>query len=276
MQHLAASPEMLQIPNLHQQKRGHIIMAVMDEFKEERERMKSQPFKVRLDYFWHYYKWHVIITAFVLFFVGDYAYNIITAKDIVLQVGMVDCYTNNDDTADADAYRLALETHLGIDQKKQEIFLDNNYFLTLESDTTSTEIFYVKMAAKELDIIMATEPNFNNTSKNEVFVDLREIMSPEQLERYKDSFYYLDYATLEDAYSTDITMQPAIDMTDHRSPEGMEQPVPVGVYIKTNQAFRDEYIFANAKEQEVVFGVAFYAEYPEYALQFLDYISEAE
>ena len=39
-------------------------MAVMDEFKEERERMKSQPFKVRFAYFWDYHKFHVLIAAF--------------------------------------------------------------------------------------------------------------------------------------------------------------------------------------------------------------------
>ena len=46
-------------------------MAVMDEFKEERERMKAQPFKVRFAYFWDYHKFHVLIAAFVLFFVID-------------------------------------------------------------------------------------------------------------------------------------------------------------------------------------------------------------
>ena len=35
-------------------------MAVMDEFKEEREALKRGTPKQKLAYFWYYYKWHVI------------------------------------------------------------------------------------------------------------------------------------------------------------------------------------------------------------------------
>ena len=34
-------------------------MAVMDEFKEEREALKRGTPKQKLAYFWYYYKWHV-------------------------------------------------------------------------------------------------------------------------------------------------------------------------------------------------------------------------
>ena len=33
-------------------------MAVMDEFKEEREALKNGTPKQKLAYFWYYYKWH--------------------------------------------------------------------------------------------------------------------------------------------------------------------------------------------------------------------------
>ena len=50
-------------------------MAVMDEFKEERARMKQQPLKKRLEYFWDYHKYHVLAGGFVLFFVVDMIYS---------------------------------------------------------------------------------------------------------------------------------------------------------------------------------------------------------
>ena len=41
-------------------------MAVMDEFKEEREALKRGTPKQKLAYFWYYYKWHVIISVIII------------------------------------------------------------------------------------------------------------------------------------------------------------------------------------------------------------------
>ena len=41
-------------------------MAVMDEFKEEREALKNGTPRQKLAYFWYYYKWHVIIALVVI------------------------------------------------------------------------------------------------------------------------------------------------------------------------------------------------------------------
>jgi len=246
-------------------------MAVMDEFKEERARMKEQPFKVRLAHFWHYYKWHVIVIAAALFFIGDYAYQLITAKDVVLQVGMLDCYSN---TKDNEPYVQQIEELLAIDTKKEEVFLDNNYLITMESEYTTLEILYVRLAAQELDVIMANEDIFNDYSLNDIYVDLRTVLSPEQLDYYEDSFYYIDYDLIEneDLYAVDETLKPLEDLSNHRSPEGMKKPIPVGIYVTGNEEFHQNYMFAG-DTQEAVFGLAFYAEHPEYALQFLDFIS---
>ena len=43
-------------------------MPVMDEFREERETIKNGTFKQKWQYFCDYYKWHVIIGAFVLIY----------------------------------------------------------------------------------------------------------------------------------------------------------------------------------------------------------------
>ncbi len=246
-------------------------MAVMDEFKEERERIKTQPFKVRFAHYWYYYKWHVIISAVALFFIGDYAYQVITAKDTVLQVGLIDCYSNSENTEE---YTGQVEALLGINTKKERVFLDNNYLLTLESDLTSTEILYVRLSAQELDVMIAAEDTFDNYTLNDIFVDLRDVLSPEQLAYYEDSFYYIDYADIEneDLYNVNNALAPLVDLTDHRSPEGMEKPIPVGIYVTGNAEFQDNYSFAG-NSQEVVFGLAYYAEYPDYALQFLDYMT---
>ena len=51
-------------------------MALMDEFKEERESIKNKSFKEKLDYFWCYYKWWIITPIIIVFIAG----NLISAK----------------------------------------------------------------------------------------------------------------------------------------------------------------------------------------------------
>ena len=59
-------------------------MAVMDEFREERENLKNASFQKKWQYFWYYYKLHVVIGGFIAFFVISMAHSILTAKDNAL------------------------------------------------------------------------------------------------------------------------------------------------------------------------------------------------
>ena len=47
-------------------------MAVMDEFKEEREALKNGTPRQKLTYFWYYYKWHVIIALVVIIMIVSF------------------------------------------------------------------------------------------------------------------------------------------------------------------------------------------------------------
>ena len=56
-------------------------MAVMDEFKEEREALKNGTPKQKLAYFWYYYKWHVIISVIVIGMIVSFIYQYTNRKD---------------------------------------------------------------------------------------------------------------------------------------------------------------------------------------------------
>ena len=56
-------------------------MAVMDEFREEREALKNADAKTKWQYFLDYYKWYVIGGAAVLAFVISMIHSALTAKD---------------------------------------------------------------------------------------------------------------------------------------------------------------------------------------------------
>lgn len=245
-------------------------MAVMDEFKEERALLKSQPFKKKWEYFWDYYKWHVVIIAFVAYFIGSYAYNIITAKDNMLTVALIDCNSNE---GTVEEYKNELMDIMEIDTKEQEITLDNSFFLS-SADTMAysiAEVFYVKIAAGDIDVVVAPDDVFNRYVQNDIFVDIRDFLTPEQIEYYQDSFYYVDRTVIESEaiYETDFAETPFVDNANHHSPEGMEKPVPVGIYVTGTEEFQGHYYFQR-ESQEVVFGIIGFVEDGTYALQFLD------
>ena len=68
-------------------------MAVMDEFREEREAMKNGTRKQKLEYFWCYYKWHVICTVAAIAIISSFIYEGVTRKDIALYATFLNSYT---------------------------------------------------------------------------------------------------------------------------------------------------------------------------------------
>ncbi len=245
-------------------------MAVMDEFKEERERMKTQPFKKRLEYFWEYNKLNVIICAVVFCSVCSIGYTILTKKDSALMIALIDCYTNE---AETENYKQHLMELMEIDESKEDILLDTSFYLTAADtpDASSAEVLGLRIMARELDVLLAGEDVFNRYVQNGIFKDMREILSPEQLEYYEDSFYYVDQAVIdaEEIYNIDFTENAFVDNTNHRSPEGMKEPIPVGIYATGTEEFQGIYYFLGGS-QEVVFGLPFYTEHTDNALIFLD------
>ena len=248
-------------------------MAVMDEFKEERALIKGQPFKKRFEYYWGYYKWHVFAVIIVASFITSYVYNIVTAKEAALTVALIDC---NSDEATIDEYKNELMELMELNPKTHDITLDNSFFLS-SADTMAysmAEVFFVKVAAGDIDVVLAPEDTFNRYVQNDIFVDIRDFLSPEQLEFYQDSFYYVDYAVIEseEIYETDFAETEFVDNAIHHSPENMEKPIPVGIYVTGTEEFQGKYYFQR-ESQEVVFGIISFVEDATYALQFLDNMS---
>ena len=249
-------------------------MAVMDEFREERERMKSQPFKQRFAYFWDYHKYHVLAGAFVLFFVVDLVYTWITAKDTVFMAALINCYADAEQT---EAYVENLSLEYGINTKKEEIMLNTDIRLTGEdaTDYETVQLISVRLAAHEIDVIMTDKDTFDTYARSEMFYDLRTVLTPEQIAYYEDSFYYIDYALIEEGYyeNFDYATTEFVDTLNHASPEGMKKPTPVGIYVTLGEEFGEYYRYG--KDKEVVFGIAGYVvdRHLEYSLKFLDTVT---
>lgn len=245
-------------------------MPVMDEFREEREALKHGTLKQKLTYFADYYKWHVIITVIALGIVISFIVQMLTRKETALYVCMVntyaleseDCITDFAEFADIDlnSYDLSFDTSISVQAESLS-----------ESSIASAQKLMVFIAAGELDIMITDAETIKTYTGNDYFYDLREFLTPEQIERCEPYFYYIDRKEVQ-------KLQEAIDNFDEsyvpsypdpRKPDEMEQPVPVGLYLQESEGFTDNFIF---QTEDVVLAVLQNTKRPETARQFIDYV----
>ncbi len=252
-------------------------MAVMDEFRDERNKiLKEGTFQEKLKYFWDYYKWHTIGGIAAIICVIWIGYDVTHQDESLLYVALINCSSVYDDSE----YVSGIEDYLGVGSG-QSITIENSLDLTEDAtDYTGYELLAVRLAANELDVMVAEEETIAVYSQDDTLYDLTTIMSEEQLKRYSDYFYYVDYALIENGYyeETEYEDQIADGTMGHVSPENMEQPVAVGVYIattteegsyvRTSSDFNSNYYYSG----EAIFSIMYYSEHTDAALQFLDYI----
>lgn len=255
----------------------------MDEFKEQRALVKNMSLREKLDHFVYYHKVGIMMTSLVLFLAIIGIYDAVTGQDAALYIALIDCISDNYAGNNTDAYEVSLAEQLDINTKSHMVVMDNTFMLSSannaadESAYQLSEMLYTRLATGQLHAFMAQESTINGWVMNDGFLDLREEMTPEQYEYYKDSFYWIDYDVLAN-YELDFDTGAYVYNEDHRSPEGMKDPMPVGVYVTPNQEFQDNYTFLY--DQEIVFALTFTnidekAEYngTQEALEFLDIIS---
>lgn len=248
-------------------------MAVMDEFREEREALKHGTPKEKITYFFDYYKWHVIIAVFAVIAVIYTIQEVLSKKDTVLYT----CLLNTVQLEDSE-YNAAFVESVGIDTEKYEMIFDSDTWIDINNtdDATMASIqkLLAQLAAGELDIMITDTDSLTNYSYQGDFFTMQELLSQEQYEKYKPYFYYIDLAAMEEwnAYVSDpdnLLYDYSYDFPDPRRPEEMTAPTPVGIFLDDCEALKSSYYF---KSDDVVFCVFANSSHTDTALQYLDYL----
>lgn len=246
-------------------------MAVMDEFKEEREALKHGTWKQRVSYYWMYYKWYAIAIIAVAIFVISFVHNILTRKEDAFSAAFINAWAQEG----SDTYLADFAKAAGIDTDKYAVNMDSYLYLTQGSlDQTSmvtTQKVMVYIASSSLDILAADETTFASYSYADTLFDLRSILSEEQIERYKPYFYYIDHAVLEKKLELEANEGSTEGLTfpDPTKPEEMEDPVPVAVFINNSPSLDAAYTFS---EDKVPMGIVVNTKRKQTAIAFLDYV----
>ncbi len=246
-------------------------MPVMDEFKEERSAVKNGTPKQKLTYFFDYYKWYVVGGIIAVIIIGSIIRNIVTYKDTAFYAMLVNAVSLNfpEDADDAEAFA----AYAGIDTKEYKVFYDTSAQIGIDagSDYQALQQIMVHITAADLDVMVSDTDCLMRYAYLGDFHDLRDLLSPEQLERYGDSFFYIDRAVLDEveAARNDFNQDYTPVYGDPRRPGDMRDPVPVGVFLESGSPLLQDYTF---REESPAACILVNTKHPETSVRFIDFL----
>lgn len=205
-------------------------MALMDEFKEERESIKNQPFKKKISYFWTYYKWYVLGGIFAAAVLISIVSSFLNRTNYALYGAMINGIPFETEQAFLDGFM----DYAGIDKDKNTVTFNTS--LSFEGNSIGTaEFIMVYIAARDLDVIVGDPDSFSRYAYSSVYLDLSEALDAETIAALSEAgrLYYIDHAVADKIEELQNTNQSAEEVTkpDPFHPEDMQEPVPVGIDI---------------------------------------------
>lgn len=252
-----------------------------DEFRQQREALKNKPLKYKIDYFWYYYKLQVLAVAFGLVLLGMLIHDIATNKATVFYAAFLNSFATEED----EQFMAEFIPLTGIDLNKYDVYLDTTMRFDTENydeaSMAAAQKFVAISASGDINVAVSERNVFANYADNGAFLDLRQCLTDEQLEKYREHFFYFDETVLNEEvdYEEIANRDFAIpeDTVDRRGPDSMEKPVPVGIFL--DDSMKDRLVQAGyyADSQEVVLGFMNTTDSLEYCQEFLDWlVSEPE
>jgi len=253
-------------------------MAAMDEFREERAAIKNADFKTKVEYFLDYYKWHVIITAGVLFIVISLIYSVATKKEVAFSgyfINSTDDLFSSDTTSSTEISTEFAEI-AGIDLNEYDVYIDSTLQYgdgTDEASMLTVQKLSTTLAAQDTDFIAANDGSFHNFYHMASFYDLRELYSEEELEKYDDYLYYIDMEVIrQENAALDVgDLNYKSEPYDHYAPENMVDPVPVAICIEESPMLEKLYQYYSGR---IVLGISEGTQRVDLSLQFIDFLME--
>lgn len=253
--------------------------------RKQWNKLKGKGVRAHLDYIFEYYKGWLFAAACVIFLVAYIINMAVTRKENVLNVFMLNASGAQYNT-DAEAGKFMEEN--GFDEKKQQVIIDDIAYLTPggianSNDMAAVEKITVYAANGDIDVMIADAYNFYYYSDTNLFADLRDVLPQKELDRYKDTIYYVDrkdmeerqaYAETDDAVNAKPDYEAATvyekkDSFKRPDPSKMQDPVPLGIivtdapYIQKNELY---------PETVAILGFASQGKNKDNALRFLEYL----
>lgn len=216
-------------------------MAVMDEFREERETIKQASFGKKIQYVFEYYKWHIVLGVAVLAAIIAIIVYFVTKKTPVLNVTFVNCTKTNQVVY----FLEKAETQMEIDRKKECIAIDTSISFDTKQETVEETATMVKaVRGGQVDLFAGDYDAFMMMAYADCFVDLSSVLPAEKMEEYENYLVYADRAIIRERMENGNMIG-----YSNKSAEAMEEPIPVGINLYFLKGTKDVFTFYGDKRR---------------------------
>ncbi len=236
-------------------------MAIGDEIREQRAKLKGQGPKAYLRYFWDYYKVHTAVVIVVVIGLISVIRSVAGQKETAFSVIMLNAGAYEETYYNA-VYQ-GFAAYADIDTDKYELGVDLTESLAAgggsQYDYATMQKIVVQEAAQQLDTLVANAYQFNRYAMGGTYADLRDVMTKEQLSKYEGRIFYVDAAAirardekLEDGMTFEEEPSPEEAAAAEKvgtfvlpDPDKMEEPIPYGIvttdapFMKTSGIYGD-------------------------------------
>lgn len=245
-------------------------MAVMDEFKEERENLKNQPLKKKLSYFWTYYKWYVLGGLLAIIAIAATVRGFLTRTEDALYGIVVNGYASDNE----EAFFNSFADYAGIDTDEYSVSLNSTlrmYDRIDESTLSASQFIMVYTSAGDLDIAVMDNAPFTKYAYSGIYLDLSTLLDSKLYASLSDRMYYMDNAVYRQIEELEANGQSSADVVlpDPFKPEDMQEPVPVGIDLTGCSRFMDTYYYESGT---AYLGIVGNSRHMDTAVKFIEYL----
>lgn len=256
-------------------------MAMRDEIRQQRKKLKGKGIKAHLAWFWEYDRIPFLLITFGVIFCIALIVSIVTQKSVEFEI-----FALNTETADSSAVEESFESGfakvLELDTSREEVSADFGEIKTVGNDqvteydmATETKIT-AESANHGIDVMLADAWNFSYYADYGTFVDLSTVLDADTLASLEEEgrIFYVDQAVIdanaesdydeEEEIETipyeDAKQSEALDTYTLPDPDTMEEPVAVGIlmndaaFVKSSGLYTDTAciagIFASSNRME--------------------------
>lgn len=207
--------------------------SLKDEIKISRmEGLQGKSNWYKFKYYVYYYKIPVIVGIGVLVFLISLVHSIVTAKDTVLSVALLNANQEVDYSLFLDEYFQTTDYDAG----KTEMRIDASYcFYDNYSNYQNEQRFFVATAAEQIDVVIASKEIFEKYADMGYFIDLSKLMDADTYSKYSDMAHTTslteEYGGNTEVSGLDITNWDCISKLKWY--EGGDEPVYIGIVCES-------------------------------------------
>ena len=229
--------------------------------------LKGKPLKQKLEHIFTYYWIPIMVIVVILGVAVSYIVHLATMKDSGLTVTCINAYAERDQV---EAYITEFAQQAKIDLDQYEVRLSTDMTILnddLMNSYDTIQTLTAQIAGQTIDMIVSDPQTLSLYIYQDIFVDLTQVLDPEQQTEYEQHYLYMDIAFFK---KIETLPEGSIEYPDPTKPELMEQPVPVALLLPENGEFQQ--LCYPHKPDEVAVGILFNSQNIDNAQAFLDYI----